>query len=215
MNGVEVGWIVTAAAVGYLLGAINPAAIIAKARGIDLNSSGSGNPGATNAARVMGRKTGILVLIFDVLKGLVPVLVFSALATPPVGGIAGFAAILGHMTSPFLKGKGGKGVATLAGMLFALQPIVALCCVGVFLLVLFLTRYVSLSSILAGLALPVFVLWIWRDDVIVYRVFAIAVAVLVVLTHKKNIVRLLKGVESQVPILKYRDRRKSRRRNEL
>ena len=118
MNEVSLGWALIAVVVGYFVGSINPAAMIAKARGIDLNE-GSGNPGATNAARVMGRKTGAIVLVIDMLKGLLPVLLFSMLASPAVGGIAGFAAILGHMTSPFLKGKGGKGVATTLGFAVA------------------------------------------------------------------------------------------------
>jgi glycerol-3-phosphate acyltransferase PlsY len=119
------------------------------------------------------------------------------------------AAVLGHIFPAFAQFKGGKGVATLFGMLLAVQPVIAVSCVGVFLLVLFFTRYVSLSSILAGIALPVCVLWIWNDDVLIYRIFAVLVAFLIVLTHQKNIIKILRGNESRVPILKYRDRRKS------
>jgi glycerol-3-phosphate acyltransferase PlsY len=94
-------------------------------------------------------------------------------------------------------------------MILAVQPVIALSCVGVFLLVLFLTRYVSLSSIIAGIALPVCVLWIWNDDVVVYRIFAVLVACLIILTHQKNIIKILRGNESRIPILKYRDRKKA------
>jgi acyl phosphate:glycerol-3-phosphate acyltransferase len=102
----------------------------------------------------------------------------------------------------------------LFGMLLAIQPVVAISCVGVFLIVLFLTRYVSLSSILAAMFLPICVLGIWNEHEVLYRVFALLVAVLVVFTHQKNIGRILRGVESRVPILKHRDKRKARRRND-
>jgi acyl phosphate:glycerol-3-phosphate acyltransferase len=101
----------------------------------------------------------------------------------------------------------------LFGMVLAIQPVVAVCCVGVFLLVLYLTRFVSLSSILASIAFAVFILVIFNEREPLYRAFAIAVALLVLLTHQKNIGRLLRGSESKVPILKYRDRRRVRRRS--
>ncbi|HNK29624.1 MAG TPA: glycerol-3-phosphate acyltransferase, partial [Ferruginibacter sp.] len=110
--------------------------------------------------------------------------------------------------------KGGKGVATLFGMILAVQPVIAVSCTGVFLLVLYLTRYVSLSSILAAVALPICVLWIWNEHEILYRAFALVVAGMVVFTHQKNIGRILRGVESRIPILKHRDRRKARRRHD-
>jgi acyl phosphate:glycerol-3-phosphate acyltransferase len=97
-------------------------------------------------------------------------------------------------------------------MVLAIQPVVAVLCVGIFLLVLYLTRFVSLSSILASIAFAVFILVIFNEREPLYRAFAIAVALLVVLTHQKNITRLLRGSESKVPILKYRDRRRERRR---
>jgi len=114
----------------------------------------------------------------------------------------GLAAVVGHVFPIWANFKGGKGVATLFGMIIAIQPIVAICCVGVFLLVLFLTRFVSLSSILSSIAFTVFILFIFNDDVTLYRIFSILVALMVILTHQKNINRLLKGTESKVPILK-------------
>jgi acyl phosphate:glycerol-3-phosphate acyltransferase len=122
----------------------------------------------------------------------------------------GLSAVIGHVFPIWASFKGGKGVATLFGMILAIQPVIALSCVGVFLLVLFLTRFVSLSSILAGIMLPISVLWIWNEDEILYRIFALLVAVLIVITHQKNIGKLLRGVESRVPILKHRDKRKNR-----
>jgi glycerol-3-phosphate acyltransferase PlsY len=125
----------------------------------------------------------------------------------------GLASVLGHIFPVFADFKGGKGVATLFGMVIAIQPIVALCCVAVFLSVLFFTRFVSLSSILASVAFAVFILFIFNEKETLYRVFAVAVALMVILTHQKNINRILNGTESKVPILRSRDRRKNRRRN--
>jgi glycerol-3-phosphate acyltransferase PlsY len=188
---------------------------------VDIRDYGSGNAGATNTYRVLGARWGTLVMVVDVLKG---VIATSLVALTPyymsqpfaktnfmVG--LGLAAIVGHIFPVFAHFKGGKGVATLFGMIIALQPIVAVCCVGVFLLVLFLTRFVSLSSILASIAFAVFILFIWNEKEPLYRIFAISVALMVILTHQKNINRILKGTENKVPILKHRDRRKNRRKD--
>ncbi|MEY4572886.1 MAG: hypothetical protein RLZ10_2143, partial [Bacteroidota bacterium] len=123
----------------------------------------------------------------------------------------GLAAVLGHIFPIWADFRGGKGVATLFGLIIAISPFTALGCVGVFLLVLFLTRFVSLSSILASMAFPVFILVIFNVENDAYRIFAIAVALLVVLTHQKNIGRLLSGSENKVPIFKNRDRKRMRR----
>jgi len=209
----------------YLFGSIPSALIISrKFFGVDIRDYGSGNMGATNTFRVLGSKYGTVVMILDILKGAFAVALYNFLPyyygsdaelqrTNFMIGL-GLAAVVGHIFPIFANFKGGKGVATLFGMILAVQPVVALSCVGVFLLVLFLTRYVSLSSILAALFLPISVLWIWNEHEVLYRIFALIVAALVVLTHQKNIGRILRGVESRVPILKHRDRRKSRRRND-
>ena len=123
----------------------------------------------------------------------------------------GLAAVTGHIFPIWADFRGGKGVATLFGMILAIQPLAAVCCVAVFLLVLYLTRFVSLSSILASVAFAVFILYIFDAHENLYRGFAIAVALLVVLTHQKNISRLIRGNENKVPILRYRDRRRQRR----
>ena len=117
----------------------------------------------------------------------------------------GLSAVIGHIFPVFANFKGGKGVATLLGMLIAVQPVVACCCVAVFVLVLYLTRYVSLSSILGAIMLPVSVLWIWNEHELSYRIFALIVAVMVIITHQKNIARLIKGNENRIPILRKRD----------
>jgi len=125
----------------------------------------------------------------------------------------GLAAVVGHIFPIWADFRGGKGVATLFGMILAIQPLVAACCVGVFILVLYLTRFVSLSSILASISFAVFILFIFNEQEPLYRAFAIAVTLTVILTHQKNISRLLRGSESKVPILKHRDKRRERRRN--
>lgn len=207
--------------VAYLIGSIPTALIVSRSMfNIDIREYGSGNMGATNTFRVLGSKYGTIVMIGDMLKGILAVALYNLLPyyltneldrTNLMIGL-GLAAVVGHIYPIWAGFRGGKGVATLFGMVLAIQPIVAINCVGVFLLVLYLTRYVSLSSILASVALPICVLWIYNEKEVFYRVFAVTVAALVVLTHQKNISRLLKGNEGRVPILKYRDRKKSRRK---
>jgi glycerol-3-phosphate acyltransferase PlsY len=127
----------------------------------------------------------------------------------------GLAAVMGHIFPVWAEFRGGKGVATLFGMILAIQPLVAVCCVVIFILVLYLTRFVSLSSILASIAFAILILFIFDEKEPIYRAFAISVALLVVLTHQKNIGRLIRGSESKVPILKYRDRRRMRKTKSL
>jgi len=187
---------------------------------IDIREYGSGNAGATNTFRVLGPKWGTTVMLVDMLKGIVAVKL--ALLLPQYADsdarlqnlqiVLGLAAVIGHVFPIWADFRGGKGVATLFGLVLGVSPITALCCSGVFLLVLYLTRFVSLSSIFASIAFPVFILIIFNFQNDTYRVFAIAVALMVILTHQKNIGRLFKGNESKVPILKHRDRRRQRRR---
>ena len=206
----------------YLIGSI-PSAVWISRRffGIDIRDYGSGNAGATNTFRVLGKKWGTIVMLMDVLKGFLATSLFIFLPKY-VGADAeiirinlmiglGLAAVLGHIFPIWANFKGGKGVATLFGMVIAIQPIVALCCAGVFLIVLYLTRFVSLSSILAGVAFAVFILFIFQAEAKSYRIFSIAVALLIILTHQKNITRLFHGTENKVSILKHRDRRKKRK----
>jgi acyl phosphate:glycerol-3-phosphate acyltransferase len=209
--------------IAYLIGSIPTAVWVSKAFfGIDIREYGSGNAGATNTFRVLGSRWGTIVMIADVLKGVAATSLYILLPfymtdewdrTNFMVGL-GLAAVLGHIFPLWADFRGGKGVATLFGMVLAIQPIVAVCCVGVFLLVLYLTRFVSLSSILASIAFAVFILIIFNEKEPLYRAFAIAVALLVLLTHQKNITRLLRGSESKVPILKYRDRRRERKRKQ-
>lgn len=207
----------------YMIGSIPTALIISrKFFGIDIREYGSGNMGATNTFRVLGSRYGTIVMVCDILKGMAAVALYNLLPfylhqgsglerTNFMIGL-GLSAVLGHVFPIWAEFKGGKGVATLFGMILAIQPVIAGSCVAVFLIVLYLTRFVSLSSILAGLMLPVSVLWIWNEHEILYRIFALFVALLIILTHQKNIGKLLRGVESRIPILKYRDKRKNRQK---
>ena len=204
----------------YMLGSIPTSLIISKTQfNIDIRDYGSGNAGATNTFRVLGSRWGSIVMVLDMLKGLLavklalllPFYVENEFARTNFQIGLGLAAVLGHIFPLWAEFRGGKGVATLFGLIIAISPWTALSCGGVFLLVLYLTRFVSLSSILASLAFPVFILVIFNVDNNAYRIFAIVVALLVILTHQKNIGRLFSGSESKVPIFKNRDRRKSRR----
>lgn len=206
----------------YFIGSIPTALIISrKFFGIDIRDYGSGNMGATNAFRVMGPKIGTIIMVLDIFKGIIAVGLFYFLPYYLINELErtnfmmalGLSAVIGHIFPVFANFKGGKGVATLLGMLIAVQPIVALCCVGVFVLVLFLTRYVSLSSILGAIMLPVSVIWIWNEHELSYRIFALIVAFIVIITHQKNIGRLIRGAENRIPILKHRDKKKSSNRN--
>jgi glycerol-3-phosphate acyltransferase PlsY len=204
----------------YLIGSIPTAVWVSKyLYGIDIRDYGSGNAGATNTYRVLGPKLGTFVMTIDILKGVCATCLYLLIPyymhdewdrTNLMVGL-GLASVLGHIFPIWADFRGGKGVATLFGMVLAIQPLVALCCVAVFLLVLFLTRFVSLSSILASVAFAVFILFIFNEKEPLYRGFAIAVALMVLLTHQKNIGRILRGSESKVPILKHRDRRKMRK----
>lgn len=175
-----------AVVVGYAVGSINPAAIIARVRGVDYRAVGSGNPGATNIGRALGRKTGVAVALLDILKGFLPAIVFNVwLGEVAVAEVAGFAAVLGHVTSPFLKGRGGKGVATSTGAVLAIEPIWLLPVLVVFAIVFGLSRRMGIASVSAALTLiPASIVWHSEPSEIV---FAVALAGLIVLRHQSNI----------------------------
>ena len=177
--------VAAAALVGYLLGSINPAATFARLRRTDLRSVGSGNPGATNAARAFGIKVGIVIAILDMLKGFLPTVVFGWLFGPPVAAVAGVAAVLGHVSSPFLRGRGGKGVATSLGAVLGFQPIWALPVLAAFALSVGLTRRMGVSAVAGCLLLvPCALVWdgTWTD-----LAFAAAITAIVVVRHRVNL----------------------------
>jgi len=149
----QLGLVTAAALVGYVAGAVSPATLVSSRRGVDLRGVGSGNPGAANVGRALGRRTGVVVALLDVLKGLVPAAGFGV-ADHRAGLVAGFAAVIGHVSSPFLRGRGGKGVATAAGAVLGSHPLWAPVVVGVWVLVLVARRWIALASIASAVSLP-------------------------------------------------------------
>jgi glycerol-3-phosphate acyltransferase PlsY len=200
----------------YLIGSISSAVLVSKRfYGIDIREHGSGNAGATNTFRILGKNAGIIVMVADMLKGFLAVKLslvssYTWTSEPFVNlqVMLGIAAVLGHIFPIFAGFRGGKGIATLFGMILGIQPLVAVSLVGVFMLMLMATRYVSLSSISASIAFPLLILFIFREPELSYKIFAIGTAALVVLTHHKNITRLITGSESKVPIFKKRDKKR-------
>jgi glycerol-3-phosphate acyltransferase PlsY len=180
----------------YFLGAI-PAAYLAGrlTRGIDIRSCGSGNVGTTNAFRVLGWKAGVVVLLVDVLKGAVAVLLALSYGSPTLATLAGISVMAGHNWPVFLRFRGGRGVATGAGVVLAMSPPVMLLALALFLLVIVLTRYVSLGSLVAAVSVPI-MMFIFRQP-LPYAVFSLIGASLVVYRHRPNIQRLLAGNEAR------------------
>lgn len=182
-------WIVVVAAVlGFLVGSINPATILARVRHVDL-SQGSGNPGATNVGRVLGVRWGVVVGLIDVLKGLIPTLLALWLFDRFTAYVVGLACVLGHVWSPFLRGRGGKGVATSMGAILALyDPWFTVALLLVFALLLWLTRWMAGSSIAAAGLLGLYAAFApLPPPVVVGRVWGICIALLVIVRHRHNI----------------------------
>ena len=194
----------------YLLGSIPTSVWWGKAfYKIDVREFGSGNAGATITIRVLGKKAGIPVLIVDVAKGALAVMLayvsdFDTNSNQFVNyQIAlGVAAVMGHIFPVFAGFRGGKGVATLLGVALAMEPKIAGLALVVFMVVLFSTRYVSLSSMSAGLSFPIILLTLFPGRPVSMVAFSIVVSVLLIITHKKNIQKLLKKQESKFPLFK-------------
>ena len=195
-------WALTAADVlvvvgAYLLGSVPFAYVIVRVvRGADIRRLGSGNVGASNVWRQYGARLGAPVALLDVAKGFLPALVGLAVGGEVVGLLAGAAAMLGH-ARPLWMGfrRGGKMVATAGGVSFALMPVAAACCLGVWVASFLLLRYASVSSLLTAAALPVVALVLGEPWPTV--AFAVAACVAVVVLHRQNIRRLLDGTESR------------------
>ncbi len=204
-------WIITGIFTSYLIGSIPTAYIFGRVlKGIDIRQCGSGNVGATNALRVLGKPAGISVLLIDVFKGFVAVFFLGNFFAARVIGISditlrvllGFSCICGHNWTVFLRFKGGKGVATTLGVLLGLAAkaagikIVFALVIATWLVIFILTRFVSLASILCAVALPIYMFLLKQPYILVYA--SILLAVFIVLRHKENIKRLLQGKESRL-----------------
>jgi glycerol-3-phosphate acyltransferase PlsY len=207
----------------YLVGSIPTSIIVSKlSHGIDIREHGSGNAGGTNVMRVLGWKKGLLVIVLDALKGAFAVVVIARLH---YGGlpfqnvspfddftlvqiIAGIAAVIGHIWTVFAGFRGGKGIATALGMLIMIITVDMLVALGIFIIVVTVSRYVSLGSILAALSIPLTLIFrenILHDHIQSYGTilpFVAAVSLLVVYTHRKNVMRLINGTESKISFKK-------------
>ena len=196
----------------YLIGAIPTSVWIGRTfYNVDVRTQGSGNAGATNTLRVLGPKAGIPVLLLDVFKGWLAVYISRFFYGPtfPMADhdlfeiILAFSAIMGHVFPIYVGFKGGKGISTILGMGLALYPLAALIAIGVFIIVLLISGYVSMGSIIASVTFPVFeILVLGHDQSIPLMILAILVAVFIPITHWKNIQRLLKGEESKFKVKK-------------
>ena len=200
--------LITLVLLSYLLGSIPTGFLVAKAKGVDIRSVGSGNIGATNVFRILGKAAGIFVLTADALKGALAVLVVAPViwGEPPchchdqelvqAQGFAGISAILGHNYTCWLNFKGGKGIATTAGVFAALAPAALGIALAAWIVVFAVSRYVSLASIVAAVALPLAV-WLTGSGALLIGVSA-ALGALAIYKHKANIQRLRAGTESRI-----------------
>jgi glycerol-3-phosphate acyltransferase PlsY len=190
---------ISALIAAYLLGSIPTAVWLGQAfYGVDVREYGSGNAGATNTFRVLGKKPGIIVMVIDIMKGFTATklayLIGLSVTGPKYSAqfvnyelALGVIAVVGHLFPIFAGFRGGKGVATLFGMVLAVNPWAALLCVSVFLTVLLITKYVSLSSICAGFAFPLGTVFVFQSSIKAEVLYSICVCVLILVTHQKNI----------------------------
>lgn len=181
--------------IAYVIGSIPSSIWIGKSYfGKDVRDFGSGNAGATNTFRVLGKRAGIIVLLLDILKGVTAASLILYMPSVSQGTdqyvnlqlLFGILAVVGHIFPVFENFNGGKGIATLFGMLIGIHYILAVACVALFIIVLLLTRYVSLSSILATISFPILTIYIFNRDEPLFIAFGIAAALMVVITHKKK-----------------------------
>ena len=194
--------------ISYIVGSCPTSFLISKSFGIDIFKVGSKNPGMTNVIRSVGLLPGLLVGIIDIAKGWIVTFYAPYLLSNNspeflisfIQIIAGSSAVIGHTFSIFLKFKGGKGIATLTGLIIAIAPVSFICCLMIFFLTLFLSGYVSLSSILGSLTLPISMIFLEVSDSII--IFSIIIPCFVLITHKSNIKRILNGTENKFDKIK-------------
>lgn len=195
----------------YLIGSIPTAVWIGKIfYNLDVREHGSGNAGATNTFRVLGKAAGIPVLIFDILKGILAISLATTLGDYIKGGDSlinlkialGVSAFLGHLYPIYVGFRGGKGVATMLGIIISLNYPSALLAVAVFIIVFKISKYVSLSAMIAAYSYPVFILVIYKSNSPTMVVFSLLVAIIITITHQKNIERLFNSKESKMSLFK-------------
>jgi glycerol-3-phosphate acyltransferase PlsY len=205
---------ISALIVAYLFGSIPTAVWIGQAfYGIDVREYGSGNAGATNTFRVLGKKAGILVMLIDIFKGWTATNLAALIGlsvTGPQNSIQfvnyqlalGVVAVMGHLFPIFAGFRGGKGIATLFGMILAVHFEAAMLCVLIFLIFLWMFNYISLSSIAAGFTFPLSIIFIFQSPIRSVVLYGMSICILILVTHQKNIERPLKGKESKVYLFK-------------
>ena len=188
--------------IAYLLGNISTSTIVAKRMyNVDIRTQGSGNPGSTNVLRTLGKKAGAITFAGDLLKGLVAVLIarmisrFTGVDETTAAYLAVVAVVAGHNWPVFLGFKGVKGVATSLGAMIGMNPIIALTCFGIFLVIVFITKYVSLGSVVGIASSPLFMIATSNKKGILVTLFLTASAIY---THRENIKRLLNGTERKI-----------------
>jgi len=193
-------WIVLAFVVAYLIGSVPGGLVLGRMAGIDLRAHGSGNAGATNAVRAKGMGFGAAVFVFDAAKGILAVAILPYLVAKPFPGLAegcAGAAILGHVAPVWFRFKGGKGFATALGTILILSPLALAVVVGIWIVVLTLTGYVSAATLCGAVAFPVYVAFAGHGRWTPLLLFAIALAVFLVFTHRANLMRLMWGNENR------------------
>ncbi|MBN1623067.1 MAG: glycerol-3-phosphate 1-O-acyltransferase PlsY [Clostridia bacterium] len=200
---VDILFLIISAVVGYALGSVNSSVIVGKMHGVDIRTKGSGNAGLTNTLRVLGKKAAILVLAGDILKGVIAVLagiLFSGWVAGTLGAyypvIAGTLAVIGHNWPVYFNFKGGKGILTTATVIFMVDWKIGLTVLVLFVIIVFVTRYVSLGSIIGALVVPPAALIFGHD--LVFIIFMLVLAALAIFRHSANIKRLIKGNENKL-----------------
>ena len=192
-------WYIFIILVGYLIGSINLSILLSRKKGKDIREQGSGNAGATNTLRTMGKKTAAIVLLFDILKGVVVVLLaklMSGLAQDPnlFIQLAAIAVIVGHNFPIYYGFKGGKGVATSLGVITVINPLSAVICLLFAIVLMVITKMVSLSVMLAAVLFPILIIFFAPN----YFIFALVIALLLIYRHRANIKRIVSGNENKI-----------------
>lgn len=192
--------------IAYFIGNISPSTIMAKRRGLDIKKEGSGNAGTTNALRVMGKKAGAITCIVDILKGVAAVLI-GMLAAGPVGGyLCALCVFLGHVWPIVYKFRGGKGVATAFGAVLMVNPLLALIALGIVIIVVLISKRMSVGSIVGCIAFAILSIFLEPG----FFVYALVMAVIMLVKHRANIVRLMHGEEPIMSIFEKKDKDKEK-----
>lgn len=187
----------------YLLGSISVSYLLGKfVADIDIREHGSGNAGTTNAVRVLGKKIGLFTFCFDFLKGWLPVVLGSLIFSLPTSLFIGICSVLGHNFPVFLKFKGGKGVATSFGVLMAVLPLMSFVAISIFILVVLIFKYVSLGSVVAAAWVGVYCSYMFYYSKSVHYLLILFLVALLIIRHKSNIIRLIRGEENKLSLKK-------------